>query len=248
VARAAAGAWHVPAGLAFLATNRNLWPLAILPVLLAAVLVGLGAVGGLFLAPIIESRFAPSPTQLSAGLGLVLTLSLWAGIVFAAMTVGLALTLLLSAPMLERLSRKVEAQVGGRGAGRVPSERWEIGPALRAGAIFLTASLLALALALVPLVGPFLSLALAAPLLCYQAMDPTLRRRGFGMEQERHWLWRWRGEAAGFGLAALLALLIPGVSALLPPALAIGAARLVLDLEGVEAEQAASTPDGPPAA
>jgi uncharacterized protein involved in cysteine biosynthesis len=222
--------------MAFLLRNRSLWSLALAPAAVAAVLVSLGAIGGVFLAPIVENRIAPSPAQLPAALGLVLTLSLWSGIVFAAMTVGLALTLVLTAPMLERLSRKVEAQLGGRGAGRVPTERWELAAAWRAGSVFLAASILGLALALVPLVGPLLSLALSAPLLSYQAVDPTLRRRGQEFAQARAWLWRWRGEASGFGLAALLTLLIPLLSALLPPALAVGAARLVLDLEGVEAE------------
>src|SRR5438046_4190088 len=43
--RAAAGAWHVPAGFVFLARTPPLWPLAILPAVLAVACV----VGGLFL-------------------------------------------------------------------------------------------------------------------------------------------------------------------------------------------------------
>ncbi|HEY6555456.1 MAG TPA: hypothetical protein VI669_19015, partial [Vicinamibacteria bacterium] len=52
------------------------------------------------------------------------------------------------------------------------------------------------------------------------------------------WHLRWRAEVVGFGLAALVALLIPLLNAFLPPALAVGATRLVLDLEGLDAEQA----------
>jgi hypothetical protein len=240
--RLAAGAWHVPAGMAFLLRNSTLWSLAVGPTLIALFLVNAGAVGGVFLAPVVENRLAPSPVHTSAALGLALTLSLWTGIVSAAMSVGLALSLLLTAPLLERLSRKVEAQLGGRGAGRVPSAQWEFGAALRAGLFFLAASLVSLALALVPVVGPLLCLGIAAPLLAYQAVDPTLSRRGLAFPEKRHFLEQWRHEALGFGFAALLTLLIPAVSALLPPALAVGAARLVLDLEGVEADQRASTP------
>lgn len=240
--RLAAGAWHVPGGVGFLLRNSTLWSLALGPALVALALVNAGALAGLFLAPVVENRIAPSPVHTSAALGLALTLSLWTGIVSAAMSVGLALSLLLTAPLLERLSRKVEAQLGGRGAGRVPAAQWEFKTALRAGLFFLAASLLSLALALVPLVGPILSLGLAAPLLAYQAMDPTLSRRGLVFAEKRGFLAQWKHETLGFGFAALLTLLIPAVSALLPPALAVGAARLVLDLEGVEADELASTP------
>lgn len=239
--RAAAGAWHVPAGLGFLIRNRSLWSLSIVPAAVAGVLLNLGLVAGAFLAPQIETRFAPSQAHLPAVLGLALTLSLWFGVVVATTALGLALSLLVTAPLLERLSRKVEAQLGGRGAGRVPPERWDFALSMRTGLVFAGTAVLALALAIVPLVGPFLSAALSAPLLAYQAMDPTLARRDLRFDQKRGFHLRWRGEVVGFGLAALIALLVPLVNAFLPPALAVGATRLVLDLEGLDAERGQET-------
>jgi uncharacterized protein involved in cysteine biosynthesis len=244
--RAAAGAWHVPAGLAFLLKNRSLWPLASAPTLVAVLLLNLGLVGGAFLAPVIENRIEPSQARLPAVVGLALTLGLWSGVVMAAMAMGLALCLLATAPLLERLSRKVEAQMGGRGAGRVPAERWDFASSMGSGLVFVGAALLALVLAAVPLVGPLLSAAVSAPLLAYQAIDPALGRRDFRFDAKTTWHLRWRGEVVGFGLAALVALLVPLVNALLPPALAVGAARLVLDLEGVETEGPPAIPDEPP--
>jgi len=235
--RAAAGAWHAPAGLGFLLRNRSLWPLSIAPLAVAATLLNLGMVGGAFLAPQIEARLAPSPVHPPALLGLALTLSLWFGVMVATTALGLALSLLVTAPLLERLSRKVEAQLGGRGAGRVPAERWDVLLSMRTGLVFVGAALLALGLAMVPLVGPFLSAALSAPLLAYQAIDPTLTRRDLSFARKKVWHLRWRAEVVGFGLAALVALLIPLVNAFLPPALAVGATRLVLDLEGLDAER-----------
>jgi len=235
--RAAAGAWHVPAGLGFLLRNRSLWSLALAPASVALLLLNLGLVGGAFLAPVIENRFAPSQAHLPAVLGLALTLSLWFGVVVAAMALGLAVSLLVTAPLLERLSRKVEAQLGGRGAGRVPSERWDFASSMRSGLVFVGAALVALAAAIVPFVGPLLSTAVSAPLLAYQALDPALSRRELRFDAKKVWHLQWRGEVLGFGLAALVALLVPAVNALLPPALAVGAARLVLDLEGMEAEE-----------
>jgi uncharacterized protein involved in cysteine biosynthesis len=236
VLRAAAGAWHVPAGLGLLLQNRSLWSLSILPTAVAAVLLNLGLVAGAFLAPQIETRLAPSQAHLPAVLGLALTLSLWFGVVVATTALGLALALLVTAPLLERLSRKVEAQLGGRGAVRVPSERWSFIFSMRSGLVFVGAATLALGLAIVPLVGPILSAALSAPLLAYQAIDPALTRRDFRFGQKKSWHLRWRGEVVGFGLAALVALLVPLVNAFLPPALAVGATRLVLDLDTLDAD------------
>ncbi|HEY6552062.1 MAG TPA: EI24 domain-containing protein, partial [Vicinamibacteria bacterium] len=175
--RAAAGAWHAPAGLGFLLRNRSLWPLALAPLAVAATLLNLGMVAGAFLAPQIEARLAPSPAHLPALLGLALTLSLWFGVVVATTALGLTLSMLVTAPLLDRLSRKVEAQLGGRGAGPAPAERRDVLLSLRTGLAFVAAASLALGLAMVPLVGPFLSAALSAPLLAYQAIDPCLHRR-----------------------------------------------------------------------
>jgi uncharacterized protein involved in cysteine biosynthesis len=227
----------VAAGFGFLLRNRSLWSLSLAPAAIAGILVNLGLVAGAFLAVQIETRLAPSQAHVPALVGLALTLSLWFGVVMAATALGLALSLLLTAPLLERLSRKVEAQLGGRGAGRVPSERWDIALSMRTGLVFVGAAVVAMGLAVVPIVGPVLSAAIGAPLLAYQAIDPTLTRRDLAFAHKRAWHLRWRGEVVGFGLAALVALLIPGVNALLPPALAVGATRLVLDLEGLDAER-----------
>ena len=53
--RAAGGAWHIPGGLAFLARRLRLWPLAVLPMFLAAGLVVGGFLLGLYVGPFIES-------------------------------------------------------------------------------------------------------------------------------------------------------------------------------------------------
>lgn len=243
--RAAAGAWHVPAGLGFLLRNRSLWSLAIAPAAIAAVLLNLGLVAGAFLAPQIETRLAPSQAHIPALLSVALTLSLWFGVVVATTALGLALSLLVTAPLLERLTRKVEAQLGGRGAGRVPTEQWDIALSTRTGLVFVATAVAALGLAIVPLVGPFLSAAASAPLLAYQSLDPTLTRRNLSLEQKKEWHLRWGGEVVGFGLAALVALLVPLVNAFLPPALAVGATRLVLDLEGLDAERGPGGSPGP---
>jgi uncharacterized protein involved in cysteine biosynthesis len=228
--RAAAGAWHVPAGLGFLLRNRSLWSLSVAPAAVAAVFLNLGLLAGAFLAPQIETRFAPSQAHFPALLGLAFTLCLWFGVVVATTALGLALSLLLTAPLLERLSRKVEAQLGGRGAGRVPAERWDFALSMRNGLVFVAAALAALVLAMVPLVGPFLSAAVSAPLLAYQAIDPTLTRRRLDFRQKGLWHLRWRPEVVGFGLAALVA---------------VGATRLVLDLEGLDAERPSPTTPSP---
>ena len=62
--RAAAGAWHVPAGLGFILRRPGLWPMAALPAVLAFVLIFLGLVLGVFLGPHVEARLAPAPGRL----------------------------------------------------------------------------------------------------------------------------------------------------------------------------------------
>ena len=57
------GAWHVPAGFAFLVRHPALWPLASLPTLLAAVGLALGALAAFYTLPGVESALVPRREQ-----------------------------------------------------------------------------------------------------------------------------------------------------------------------------------------
>jgi len=229
--RAAAGAWHVPAALLLLLRTPGLWLLALAPAALTAVLLLAGLFLGIYLISGAERWVARVLGPVPDLLGLLTTLALWLGVLGAGLALGLALALLLSAPLLDRLAQRFERLATGalRDEGR--GLRWEVGQSLRAGLFFLAAVPLVFVLGLLPLVGPVLGIAWAAYALALQQTDGPLVRRGLDFAARRAWHARWRPESAGFGLAGVLLLAVPFANVLLAPALAIAATRLVLELE-----------------
>jgi uncharacterized protein involved in cysteine biosynthesis len=242
--RAAAGAWHVPAGLYYLLRNPSLWPLAILPAFLCGLLGVGGLFGGMFLFPRIQTALAMDHTRAAPWLDLLLTLTLGVGVLAAGAALGLALALLLAAPLLDQLSRRTEARLRGRVEESAHGLRWEIGQSLRTALYFLAVMPIIFLLGLVPLLGPFLSALWGGLALSFQFTEAPLARRGLGFHDRRLWHQRWLAESLGFGLAALFVFLIPFANLLLGPALAIGGTMLVLDLEPERV--AASAPPAPP--
>jgi len=229
--RAAAGAWHVPAGFVFLARTPKLWPLVILPAFLAVACVIGGAVLGLFAIPFLEKVLVPGEGKIAEQLGFVLTLALWVGTLMAGMILGLAVALLLSAPILERISRDVEARVRGEAVEHRRGLGWEMLQAFKGSMYFVLAAPIALLFSLIPLVGPVAGSLWGAHALAFQTTDVPLARRGRDFGQRRAWHRRYRAESIGFGLAGLVTLIVPLAIFLIGPALAVGATLLVLEFE-----------------
>lgn len=235
--RAAAGAWHVPAAFAFLIRRPSLWALAIVPTLLTGIGLGLGLILGAFLGPSVDAALAPSRGHVPIWLGILISMGLWIATLVAGLVAGLVLALLLSAPLLDRLSRRVEALNGrgvqeGVGAGRPWIE------SLKGAAYVFFSAPGVLLLGLVPLVGPVLGGLWGAHLLAFQETGPSLARRHFGFRERWSWHVRWAPESLGFGLAALVTLVVPVAGLLLAPVLAVGGTRLVLDLEPLQSPDA----------
>jgi len=236
--RAAAGAWHVPAGFVFLARNPSLWPLAILPAILAVVCILAGFFMGLYAIPLLEKVLVPGEGKIAERLGFLLTLALWVGAVVAGMILGLAVALLLSAPILERISRQVEARVRGEAIEHYRGLRWEMLQSFKGSMYFVFAAPVALLLSLIPLVGPVAGALWGAHALAFQQTDVPLARRGRNFRARREWHRRYRAESMGFGLAGLVTLLVPFVNMLIGPALSVGGTLLVLEFEeGVPAPE-----------
>ena len=242
--RAAAGAWHVPAGFGFLLRRPGLWPFAVLPVLLAIVLISAGVVAGFFLIPWVVARFAPAPLSVPVWVEMSASFLLATVTVGSGAFLGLATALALTSPVLDTLSSKVESRVRGRSTGSGKALHWEALQALRGSLYFLVAAPVVFVLGLVPFVGPLLSLAFGGGALAFQMTDPALTRRGMSFGQKRRWHRSWRAESLGFGLAGMVGLLVPFANLILGPALVTGGTLLVLDLEDVDAErpQPASSP------
>jgi uncharacterized protein involved in cysteine biosynthesis len=229
--RAAAGAWHVPAGFIYIFKNPSMWPLAILPAALAVVCVMAGFFLGLFAIPQLEKFLVPGEGKIAERLGFLLTLALWVGAVAAGMILGLAVALLLAAPILERISRKVEAQVHGDTSESQRGIWWEMLQAFKGSLYFLLSAPVVLLLSLIPLVGPVAGTIWGAHALAFQQTDVPLARRGRDFRSRRAWHRRYRAESIGFGLAGLVTLLVPLAILLIGPALAVGGTLLVIEFE-----------------
>jgi CysZ protein len=237
--RAAAGAFHVPAGFWYLLRRPRLWPLSALPSLLGAVSLISGLALGLYSFPALEKWLVPD--RVSPQLRFALTLALAIGAVAAGLALGLALALLLAAPILERLSRRVEREEQPLLPQRPVSLGFEIMQSLRTAAYFVAASPLVFLLSLIPLVGPPLGMLWGGYCLSFQQTEISLVRRGLDFRARRLWHRRFRAESIGFGLTALVTLVVPLANFILAPALAVGGTLLVLALEE-EPETASDEP------
>lgn len=229
--RLGAGSWHVLAGFGFLLRRPRLWPLALLPAILTVGCLGLGLMGALYSMHRVETALVPGPDKIGPTLGFALSLVVWIGTLVSGLVLGLAAALLLSAPVLERLSLNVDALVRGE---RIDSSRglgWEIWQSFRGTLFFVIAAPGVFLLSLIPIVGPPLGLLWGAYALAFQQTDAALARRGLDFRDRRAWHRYWRLESLGFGITGLLTLIVPFANVLITPALAVGGTLLVLELE-----------------
>jgi len=240
--RAVAGAWHVPAGLGFLLRRPGLWPLAALPALLAFGLAVAGGIAGVFGAPRLDEMLDPQRESRGA-FSLMFAAVLWTATPLAAALLGFGLGLLLAAPLLDRMSVRVERVVSGRVRDTGRGAAWEILQFLRGAAYFAVRTPLCLVVALIPFVGPVAGALWGAHALAFGLTEGPLARQGLDFLDRRLWHRRFRAESLGFGLAGLATLFIPLANLLLAPALTVGATRLALEL--LEYEKEAGLP--PPA-
>jgi hypothetical protein len=229
--RAAAGAWHVPAGFVFLARNPSLWPLAILPAILAVVCILAGFFLGLYAIPLLEKVLVPGEGRSRSGWASCSPSLCGSGARGGGDDPRSGRGPPLSAPILERISRQVEARVRGEAIEHYRGLRWEMLQSFKGSMYFVFAAPVALLLSLIPLVGPVAGALWGAHALAFQQTDVPLARRGRNFRARREWHRRYRAESMGFGLAGLVTLLVPFVNMLIGPALSVGGTLLVLEFE-----------------
>jgi uncharacterized protein involved in cysteine biosynthesis len=231
------GAWQLPKAFLFLARRPRLWPAAVLPTLAAAALMALGFGLGVIAAPhlevaVLERGPSPSGADVVIGLG-ARVVSIVTGVL-----AGLGLAMILAAPLLDRLSRQVEAATRGEVLNRDPGLRWGVEQSIRAAGYFLLRMPGIVVVGFVPFVGPPLSVLWAAHALAFQNTEPALGRRGLAFSVRRAWHRRHRPESLGLGLASLGCLLVPCAGFLLAPAMITAGTLLVLGLDDAEAGRA----------
>jgi uncharacterized protein involved in cysteine biosynthesis len=189
-----------------------------------------GVVLGLYVGPTATGMLERRTAGLPDWLGLVLAIVLWMATLAAGAILGLGCAMLLSAPVLEQLSRQVEAESGRGPAGSPATLRWEISQSLRSAAYFLLRMPGILLVGFVPILGPALSWLWAAHALAFQSTDAALARRGLDFAARRAWHRTYRAESLGLGFASLICLFVPCAAFLVAPALVTGGTLLVMAL------------------
>jgi CysZ protein len=155
---------------------------------------------------------------------------------------GFGVALLLATPALEQLSRQVEARVRGAPVDSSRGLVWELAQSLRGGFYFLLAAPGVFLLGLIPVIGPFFSALWGGRAVALQMTDPALTRRGLPLRERWRWHREWLPESQGFGIAGVIALLVPFANLLLGPALVAGGTLLVLSLEPLASELTSEAP------
>lgn len=241
-------------GMGFLRRERRLWPLASIPVIVAALLVVLA--GSLFWVRLemIHDAWVSSLPILEAtnwwawiwvGPGkLLLWLVGWLGVVMAfafSLLAALLLANLVSAPLLDQLSQRVESIAHGQVVSGATGVSGWVAETLRSFAaesrrlVFISAVWVVLGLIgfVVPggqlVTGPLLIVTTVLFLpLDYAGF--ALDRRRVSFRSRRRWLWANLSTMTGFGGLAFLACLVPGLNLMIMPAMVTAGTLLVLRL------------------
>ncbi len=198
--------------------------MSLLPVAAMVLLVGAGLVAGFVFGPSVADRLVEG----EGGLRSLWRLGARIAMLLAGVAAGLGLSLVLTAPFQDLLSKRVEQDVRGSVEEASRGFRWEVSQFFRGALYFLVRAPLIPILALVPIVGPGLALLWAGHTVAFQQTDPTLGRRGLDFDTRRQWHRRYRFESLGFGFASMVALVVPIANLLVLPTLVIGGTRLAL--------------------
>lgn len=234
--RLAHGAALVPRAAAWLAARRALWPLVLLPALLAAIGLGIGLLAFWGVAGSLLSLAWAEPAGALVVAWTAVRVAVYLLLLFAA---AVALPSVVAAPVCDRLSARVEAlELGeapeGSGPGRIAVEvavaLWH---AIARVAILAAGHLLLLALLVVPgaaVAYPAAAFLWSAGWLAFEHLDVAMSRHLHGFREVRAALRAVRPLSLGLGgvLAALL--LVPLANLLVLPLGAVAGTLLYCDL------------------
>lgn len=240
-----AGAGILLRGFATWSRDPGLMLLGAVP----ALLVGLVMLGLLILLAFQVGGWATALTPFADGwdrvwsdvLRTALALGLLVGAVVLCVLTFAAITLTVGEPFYERISRSVEARLGGvEGRGTELGLWRSVGKALRDAVALIGmavgTALIVFLVGLIPLVGTLLGL-VAGALLGGRALARELTgiagdARGMTLAERRSLLAEHRWRSLGFGMVAYLMLLVPGLAVVATPAAIVGGTLLVRDLRG----------------
>ncbi|MCC6553924.1 MAG: EI24 domain-containing protein [Polyangiaceae bacterium] len=237
-----AGVRALFSGFGFVLSTPGVWPLALVPVAIAAALTS--ALGAAAVAHVPSKVHALLGARGGGLLGDVLGVVATAIAMLLAALLALALSQPLSGPALERIVRRAEAKLG--------APAWPptslVADVLRslesilvsfAFGLPLLAILLLIGVAFPPaaVVTTPLKLAVTAVLIAWDLCDYPLSIRGIPISARVAFMRRNAAAMLGFGFGLALLGLIPCLLVLVLPAGVAGAARLIVDAERWEAGQ-----------
>lgn len=237
-------------GFGFVLARPSVWPLAIVPAVVAVTLVSVLGWGGVELVSRIpESALAPS---LPIGAGIfaeILRYVLYFGVLVLAFFTGFGLAQPLSGFALERIVRRVEGELGAPSwpetsfaENLVRSVQSVLVALAFAVPVLGGLSVLGLLFPPITIVTVPLKLLASALLAAWDLCDYPLSIRGLPMGERVARVRRHVGAMVGFGVGLALVGLVPGAILFALPAGVAGAARLLVELERWEAA------NGPPRA
>jgi CysZ protein len=247
-----AGATDVLRGIGLFLRTPGVRLLGILPVVLAGLLV-LVLLGLLVvyldelaaaLTPFADRWDESSRTLVRVGAGLTLLLGATVVLVMSFTVIAQ----IIGQPFYERISDRVEHQLGGhRGRARPDAPWWRSFPRATLESLLLLALTLGctaplFVLGLFPVVGqtvvPILQALVAGFFLAVELLAIPLERRGLHLAGRLRFVWQHRAQTLGFGVTAFLLFLVPLMNLLAMPGAVVGATLLVRRLSG--------DPAGPP--
>jgi CysZ protein len=239
-----AGSAEVFRGIGMFLGTPGVRLLGILPVVLAGLLV-LSLLGLLVanldqladaLTPFADRWDESTRTLVRVGAGLALLLGSTAVLVVSFTVIAQ----IIGQPFYERISDRVEHQLGAPPAG-ADAPWWRSFPRASLESALLLALTLGCTiplflLGLVPVLGqtvvPVLQALLGGFFLAVELLAIPLERRGLHLAGRLRFVWRHRGQTLGFGITAFVLFLVPLMNLLAMPGAVVGATLLVRRLGG----------------
>ena len=232
-------------GLGFVVRTPAVWPLALVPMVIALVLTGALAAAGISWVPgWVAAIIGPPQGTVGSVLGWLAQVAAAVLAVVLAFVIGFGLAQPLSGPALERLVRRVEATLGAP-TWPATSTVEDIVRSLQtvvvgyAFALPALATLFVIGVVIPPatVVTVPLKVLVMAMMLAWDACDYPLSIRGVSVGTRVAFMKRNAAAMVGFGAALVVVGLVPCLLLLVLPAGVAGAARLIHDIERFEGRQ-----------
>lgn len=250
----ACGLKSVFRGIGWVVTTPSVWPLALVPTLVAVVILsGLGVATFYFVPDWIAAWIGPT-TSLFGGMGVTVmqVIGVILGLV-ASVLISFALAQPVSGPALEAIVKKQEQALG---APVRPGNNFivDVGNSLQSLLVgYMIGIPVLVVLAILSLVVPGaaivlfpLKLLVASFTVAWDLCDYPLSIRGLKVRHRLALMGRYKSAVLGFGIALALAGLVPGLLFVLIPCGAAAAARLMWQIERYEHAQGRDLTGAPP--